>query len=92
MADVPRTADPYKAADLVVLNGTVRTMGRAGTGRTAPSARFGPGTRVLGLRGRCAAPGLIGTHNQPAFSGPALTTGQDQEAGRTAGPGAGAGR
>ncbi|WP_405755052.1 amidohydrolase [Streptomyces sp. NBC_00144] len=95
MSDVPRTADPLAAADLVLLNGTVRTMDRGGTTRTALAARdgrvlavdsdaavlglVGPQTRVLDLRGRCAVPGFIETHNHPTFFG--LTLAADVDAG-----------
>ncbi|WP_063829556.1 amidohydrolase [Streptomyces violens] len=95
MPEVPRTADPFTAADLVLLNGTVRTMDRAGTTRTALAARggrvlavdddaavrglIGPHTRVLDLQGRCAVPGFIETHNHPTFFG--LTLAADVDAG-----------
>ncbi len=85
MTDVSRTADPFTAADLVVFNGTVRTLDRGGTVRTALAARdgrvltvdtdaavlglVGPRTRVLDLQGRCAVPGFIETHNHPTFFG-----------------------
>lgn len=85
MTDVPRSADPFRAADLVLLNGTVLTLDGLGRRSTALAARdgrvlavggdrdllslVGERTRVVDLAGRAAMPGFIETHNHPAFFG-----------------------
>lgn len=81
-------ADPYRAADLVLFNGTVRALDGAQTATTAMAVRdgrvlaldtdremlglVGERTRVLDLGGRTAIPGFIETHTHPTFFGMTL--------------------
>jgi predicted amidohydrolase YtcJ len=81
-------ADRYRAADLVLFNGTVRALDTARTSATAMAVRdgrvlavdsdremlalVGEHTRVLDLEGRTAVPGFIETHTHPTFFGMTL--------------------
>jgi hypothetical protein len=85
---VQANADRYRAADLVLYNGTVRALDDLQTTTTAMAVRdgrvlalgtdrdmlglVGEATRVLDLAGRTAVPGFIETHNHPAFFGMTL--------------------
>ena len=85
---VDAPADRYRAADLVVFNGTVRALDAAQTSTTAMAVRdgrvlavdsdremlalVGERTRVLDLEGRTAVPGFIETHTHPTFFGMTL--------------------
>lgn len=88
-----RLAAPESAADLVLYNGTVLTMDRLGRRGEALAIRdgrvmlvgssrdvlafAGERTRVMDLRGRCALPGFIGTHNHPISVGARLRAAVD---------------
>jgi predicted amidohydrolase YtcJ len=88
-----RTSDPYRAADLVLFNGTVRALDGRQTTTTAMAVRngrvlaldddrpmlglVGESTKVVDLQGRTAIPGFIETHNHPTFFGMTLLAAVD---------------
>lgn len=89
----PAVADPLRAADLVLLNGTVRSLDAADTVRPAMAVRggrvlaldsdremaglVGEHTTVVDLNGRTAVPGFIESHNHPTFFGLTLRAAVD---------------
>jgi predicted amidohydrolase YtcJ len=85
---VTAVADRYRAADLVLFNGTVHAINSARATASAMAVRdgrvlaldgdremlslVGEGTRTLDLDGRTAVPGFIETHTHPTFFGMTL--------------------
>lgn len=81
-------ADRYRAADLVLFNGTIHAMDQGRATANAMAVRdgrvlaldgdremlslVGESTRVMDLHGRTAVPGFIETHTHPTFFGMTL--------------------